>query len=98
MGAAIDTPAPTIRTKEGTAVCYPVLEFDGEFILLDVLYRMLTPLELQRAQGFKDDFVWPPGITKTDMVKAIGNSVSRGVAEALTLAFYGQEEDISKYY
>lgn len=52
VGADINTPMPTVRTKEGTAVCYPVLEFDGEFLLLDILYRMLTVEELQRAQGF----------------------------------------------
>ncbi len=52
VGADIDTPVPTVRTKEGTAICYPVLEFDGNMLLLDVLYRMLTVKELQRAQGF----------------------------------------------
>lgn len=98
VGADIDTPVPTVRCKEGTAVCYPVLEFDGQFMLLDVLYRMLTVKELQRAQGFSDDFIWPVGISKTDIVKAIGNSVSCGVAEALTLAWYSQNEDISGFF
>ena len=98
VGADIDTPVPTVRCKEGTAVCYPVLEFDGEFMLLDVLYRMLSVKELQRAQGFPDDFVWPEGVSKTDIVKAIGNSVSCGVAEALTLAWYSQNEDISGFF
>jgi len=98
VGADIDTPVPTVRCKEGTAICYPVLEFDGEFMLLDVLYRMLTVKELQRAQGFPDDFIWPVGISKTDIVKAIGNSVSCGVAEALTLAWYSQNEDISGFF
>lgn len=98
VGADIDTPVPTVRCKEGTAICYPVLEFDGEFMLLDVLYRMLSVKELQRAQGFPDDFKWPAGISKTDIVKAIGNSVSCGVAEALTLAWYSQNEDISGFF
>jgi DNA (cytosine-5)-methyltransferase 1 len=98
VGADIDTPVPTVRCKEGTAICYPVLEFDGEFMLLDVLYRMLTVRELQRAQGFPDDFVWPAGISKTDVVKAIGNSVSCGVAESLVLAWYSQSEDISGFF
>jgi glycosyltransferase A (GT-A) superfamily protein (DUF2064 family) len=39
-----------------------------------------------------------PGITKTDIVKAIGNSVSCGVAEALVLAWYSQNEDISGFF
>ena len=98
VGADIDTPVPTVRCKEGTSICYPVLEFDGQFMLLDVLYRMLTVRELQRAQGFSPDFIWPAGISKTDIVKAIGNSVSCGVAEALTLAWYSQNEDISGFF
>lgn len=98
VGADIDTPVPTVRCKEGTAICYPVLEFDGHFMLLDILYRMLSVKELQRAQGFSDDFKWPAGITKTDIVKAIGNSVSCGVAEALVLAWHSQNEDISGFF
>jgi DNA (cytosine-5)-methyltransferase 1 len=98
VGSDIDTPVPTIRCKEGTAICYPVLEFDGEFMLLDILYRMLTVKELQRAQGFPDGLIWPEGITKTDIVKAIGNSVSCGVAEALVLAWHSQDEDISGFF
>jgi uncharacterized protein YwlG (UPF0340 family) len=98
VGADIETPMPTVRCKEGSAICYPVLEFDGEFLLLDVLYRMLTVRELQRAQGFDEGYLWPAGISKSDIVKAIGNSVSCGVAEALTLAALTQNEDISHFY
>jgi DNA (cytosine-5)-methyltransferase 1 len=88
-GADIDEPMPTVRTHDGVAVCYPVLEFDGQFLLLDVLYRMLTTTELQLAQGFPADYRWA-NCSKTDIVKAIGNSVSCGLAEALTLAAVGQ--------
>ena len=98
VGSDIDRPVPTMRCKEAAAICYPVLEFDGEFLLLDILYRMLSVKELLRAQGFPDDFKWPEGITKTDIVKAIGNSVSCGVAEAITLAWYSQDEDISRFF
>jgi DNA (cytosine-5)-methyltransferase 1 len=88
-GMDIEEPLPTVRTHEGAAVCYPVLEFDGQFLLLDVLYRMLTTRELQLAQGFDADYKWA-GCTKTDIVKAIGNSVSCGLAKALTTAAVGQ--------
>ncbi len=98
VGSDIDMPVPTLRCKEAAAVCYPVLEFDGEFMLLDILYRMLSVKELQRAQGFPDDYIWPLGVSKTDVVKAIGNSVSCGVAEAITLAWYSQNEDISGFF
>lgn len=89
-GADIDEPLPTVRTHEGAAVCYPVLEFDGQFLLLDVLYRMLTTRELQLAQGFAETYKWA-GCTKTEIVKAIGNSVSGGLAKALTKAAVGQQ-------
>jgi hypothetical protein len=96
VGSDLDAPIPTVRTHENAAVCYPVLEIDGEFILFDLLYRMFTVLELQRAQGFPDDYKWTG--SKTAQVRAIGNSVSCGVAEALTLAHYSQNSDISHFY
>ena len=74
---------------------YPVLEIDGAFFLLDLKFRMFQVRELARAQGFPDEFQFPG--TKTDAVKAIGNSVSCGVAEALTLANETQNPDISRY-
>lgn len=64
---------------------------------IDLLYRMLTPLELQRAMGFPDDMVWPENLTKTEIIKAIGNAVSRGVARALGLAWYDQDPDVWKH-
>lgn len=92
-GKAIDEPLPTVRTKAGHALVYPVIEMDGKLIRIDLLYRMLTPLELQRAMGFPDDMQWGDA-TKTEQIKAIGNSVSRGVSRALGLAWYGQDPDV----
>lgn len=92
-GKEIDAPLPTVRTKAGHALVYPVIEMDGKFIKIDLFYRMLTPLELQRAMGFPDDMDWA-GCSKTDQIRAIGNSVSRGVARALGLAWYSQDPDV----
>lgn len=88
---------PEIRPlPEGVhEVQYPVLEINGKFFLLDLKYRMFQVRELARAQGFPDSFQFPG--TKTDSVRAIGNSVSCGVAEALTLANETQNPDISHY-
>lgn len=106
-GADIDQPVPTSRTHDAQGVCvpelrlhegevqYPVLEIDGKFYILDIRFRMLTPRELARAQGFPDDYEFPG--TKTDAVKAIGNSVSCGVATALTLAAETQDPNIIHY-
>ena len=55
---------------------------DGvEFVIIDILFRMLKPAELARAMGFRDDFVWPK--TKRDTVRMIGNAVSPCHARAL---------------
>jgi len=107
VGQDIDEPVPTSRTHDAQGVCvpelrnhkgevqYPVLEIDGKFYILDIRFRMLTPRELARAQGFPDEYVFPG--TKTDSVKAIGNSVSCGVATALTLAVETQDPDVWKW-
>lgn len=106
----MDEPTPTVRTHDGIGLIipelkalpkdireiqYPVLEINGVFFLLDLKFRMFHVRELARAQGFPDSFEFPG--TKTDAVKAIGNSVSCGVAEALTLANETQNPDISRY-
>jgi len=95
-GKGIDEPLPAVRTKAGHALVYPVIELHGMLLKIDLLYRMLTPLELQRAMGFPDDMQWGDA-NKTEQVRAIGNAVSRGVARALGLAWYSQESDVWKY-
>jgi len=95
-GKDIDEPLPTVRTKAGHALVYPVIELDGKFLKIDLMYRMLTTLELQRAMGFPDDMEWA-GANASDRVRAIGNSVSRGVSRALGLAWYSQEADVWPY-
>lgn len=92
-GKGIDEPLPTVRTKAGHALVYPVVELHGRMLKIDLFYRMLTPVELQRAMGFPDDMDWA-GCTKTETIRAIGNSVSRGVARALGLAWYSQDPDV----
>lgn len=92
-GKSIDEPMPTVRTKAGHALVYPVIELNGQLLKIDLLYRMLTPLELQRAMGFPDDMKWAD-CTKTEQVRAIGNSVSRGVSRAMGLAWYSQDPNV----
>ncbi len=94
-GKDIDEPLPTVRCKAGHALVYPVIELNGRKLKIDLLYRMLMPLELQRAMGFPDDMEWP-NCTTEQQVRAIGNSVSRGVSRALGLAFYAQDPDVWK--
>ena len=92
-GKLIDEPMPAVRTKAGHGLVYPVIELNGQLLKIDLFYRMLTPIELQRAMGFPDDMKWP-GCTQAEQVKAIGNSVSQGMARALGLAWYSQDPDV----
>lgn len=94
-GAAIDNPTPTSTTKARLGICYPAVEFDGKFYILDIYFRMLQPRELARAMGLPEEYQFTG--TKTQQVRAIGNMVSIGVARALTLAAQTQDPDIMKY-
>jgi len=88
---------PTLKAAKGKPrpAHYPVLEINGVFYLLDLKFRMLRVRELARAQGFPDSFEFTG--TNTVAVKAIGNSVSCGLAMAITLANETQNADISGF-
>ncbi len=81
------------------------VEFEGEFamigdfVIVDIGLRMLTPRELFRAQGFSDDYIidrsllqkpdgstYEKALTKEDQVRLCGNSVCPHVAAALISA------------
>ena len=94
-GDFVTNPSPTVTAKARLGICYPAVEFDGKFYVIDILFRMLTPRELARAMGFPETYKFPG--TKTQQVRAIGNSVSCEVAEALTLAYLFQDENITNY-
>lgn len=71
MGAA------TTLDRHGLVCCL----IDGvEFVIVDILFRMLRPRELAKAMGFRDDYVWPK--TQRDTVRLIGNAVSPRQARA----------------
>lgn len=58
---------------------------DGvEFLIVDILFRMLRPRELARAMGFPDSFALPA--VQRDAVRLIGNAVAVPMAEALIMA------------
>lgn len=66
-----------------------------ELVVYDIGMRMLVPRELFRANGFADSYVieliGPRGkpLTKTELVRLVGNSVCPDVAEALVRAAIG---------
>lgn len=77
--ASVDEPMKTLTGKPRFALL--VTFTNGEKVLLDILFRMLRPRELARAQGFPDDYVFT-GKTE-DVVKQIGNAVPVNMAKAL---------------
>lgn len=77
----VDQPLDTVTTKPRFGLVRPVVEIEGERYLLDVRFRMLSPRELARAQGFHDTYQFTG--TKSDMVRQIGNAVPRSLAKAL---------------
>lgn len=62
-GLSVDEPLRTITTKDQWRVV------KGRF------YRPFTVREYARAQGFPDDYVWPQGTKRTEIIKGIGNAV-----------------------
>lgn len=65
----------------------------GDFVVVDIGMRMLTPRELARAQGFPEDYIlaapYQGGtLSETDQRHKIGNSVCPPVAKALVEANY----------
>jgi site-specific DNA-cytosine methylase len=85
----------TATTKARIGLVQPVIEFNGQFYILELRFRMLTWRELARAQGFRDSYEFPT--TATNAVRAIGNAVSRRLARALVLATTSQQEDIRPF-
>lgn len=80
-------PFSTLDTRDRFAV---VTINSVDYIIVDIGFRMLTPRELFNAQGFRRDYIIDPFIpskgrtaTKTEQVRAAGNSVCPAVAKAI---------------
>jgi DNA (cytosine-5)-methyltransferase 1 len=104
---SLDEPMDTITTKDRFGLVtlvtcsktidgLPCFEINGETFCIDILLRMLTPKELAACQGFPPDY-WFAG-NKSEQVKQIGNAVPPDLAEAVTLAAWTQEADISQFF
>ncbi len=83
---AISVPLDTVTTKDrfGLADGRLIADDWGNFLYLDILFRMLQPHELAAAMSFPRDYRFAG--TKTDVVKQIGNAVCPALAEALIAA------------
>lgn len=78
--------------RGGGGTIYPAFVQDGVTYIVDSGFRMLSPRELARAQGFRNEYQFPGGVT--DQIRAIGNAVTRRVARALTVAAISQNPNV----
>ncbi len=83
----IDEPLDTVTTKDRFGLALPEVTLEGERYRLDIRFRMLTPGELTKAQGFPSEYRFSG--TKTEQVRQIGNAVPCGFARALVRAALG---------
>lgn len=79
-GRRVGEPMGAVTTLDRHGLVVVVLG-GVEYVIVDVLFRMLRPAELARAMGFRADFAWPA--TQRATVRLIGNAVSPVQAAAL---------------
>lgn len=84
-GHRADMPLHTVTTLDRHGLVCVLI--DGvEFVMVDILFRMLKPRELAAAMGFPATYQWPK--TQREAVRLIGNAVSPPQAKALTRAVF----------
>jgi DNA (cytosine-5)-methyltransferase 1 len=84
-GQRVDVPMRTVTTKDRLGL---VTVQGNDYQIVDIGMRMLEPTELLRAQfgRFAAAYDLSAAVTKTGMVRLIGNSVCPEVAEAVVAA------------
>lgn len=75
-GIGLDEPIRTITTKQS----WTLVDASGE------RYRWLIERELARAMGFPDTYAWPDDLSRTDVLRGLGNAVCPGVGRAVVAA------------
>lgn len=83
--AGLDEPLTTVTTVDRLGLVTVSIEGE-EYVLTDIGFRMLQPVELARAHGFDGQTLIG---TKRDQVRLIGNSVPREPVAALVRANLG---------
>lgn len=87
-------PLNTITTKDRLALVTVTIQ-GTPYVIVDIGLRMLTPRELYRAQGFREDYIIDFGhdgrkFTKDQQVRMVGNSVPPDVIAAIYRANLGE--------
>lgn len=96
-GNSIDTPLRTIPTRDR----FGLVQIQGQdYQISDIGFRMLQPVELFKAQGFPENYIFERGIdehgdeirlTKTEQTRMVGNSVCPQLSRALVEANFKHE-------
>lgn len=99
-GNSIAEPLRTIPTKDR----FGLVQIAGQdYQIADIGFRMLQPVELFKAQGFPDTYIFDRGLdehgtdvklTKTEQTRMVGNSVCPQLSRALVMANFKHEEKL----
>lgn len=99
-GNSVNAPLRTIPTKDR----FGLVQIAGQdYQIADIGFRMLQPVELFKAQGFPDSYVFDRGLdehgahvklTKTEQTRMVGNSVCPQLSRALVMANFKHEEKL----
>ncbi len=96
-GISLNAPLRTIPTRDRFAL---VTVAGQIYQIQDIGFRMLQPVELYKAQGFPDSYIFTRGIdehgneialTKTEQTRMVGNSVPPYLSKALVQANFMHE-------
>ncbi|WP_336982435.1 DNA cytosine methyltransferase [Acinetobacter modestus] len=97
-GNRLTDPLRTVTAKERFGL---VAVADQVYQIADIGFRMLQPVELYKAQGFPESYIFSYGIdehgntiklTKTEQNRMVGNSVPPQLSKALVLANFQHEK------
>lgn len=97
-GNSVNEPLRTIPTRDRFGL---VTVGQQQYQIADIGFRMLQPVELFKAQGFPDSYIFDRGLdendneirlTKTEQTRMVGNSVCPQLARALVEANFMHEK------
>ena len=96
-GNSVDEPLRTIPTRDRFGL---VTIGQQDYEIADIGFRMLPPVELFKAQGFPESYIFERGLdehgseiklTKTEQTRMVGNSVCPQLSRALVEANFRHE-------
>lgn len=99
-GNSVNEPLRTIPTRDRFGL---VTIGKQDYEIADIGFRMLQPVELFKAQGFPESYIFTHGInsegrqitlTKTEQTRMVGNSVCPQLARALVEANFKHENKL----